>query len=99
MVPHESRSHLVVFIHALASRVESQSATGGLLQATGVDVIFPDNSTAVITAKKEVILSTGTIRTPQILELSGIGDPAILKPFGIVNKVNLPGVGTNLQDQ
>lgn len=49
-------------------------------------------------ASREVILSAGTVQTPQLLELSGIGDPAILTPLGISTLVNLPGVGANLQD-
>ena len=39
-----------------------------------------------------------TLKTPQILELSGIGNPNILRKIGIQSKVDLPGVGTNAQD-
>ena len=39
-----------------------------------------------------------TIKSPQILELSGIGDRAVLEPLGIKTKVDLPAVGTNVQD-
>lgn len=43
--------------------------------------------------------STGSaLKSPQILELSGIGDPEILTPLGIDVKVDLPGVGANLQE-
>jgi choline dehydrogenase len=49
-------------------------------------------------ANKEVILSAGAFQSPQILMLSGIGDADELKRFGITTKVNLPGVGKNLQD-
>ncbi|KAG8960361.1 hypothetical protein FRC03_006600 [Tulasnella sp. 419] len=52
-----------------------------------------------ITAKYEVILSAGTFQTPQLLMLSGIGDPAQLGHFGIPSVVSLPGVGINLQDR
>ncbi|GAA5997649.1 GMC family oxidoreductase [Rhodotorula paludigena] len=52
----------------------------------------------VANASREVILSAGTVQTPQLLELSGIGDPAILNLLGISTLVNLPGVGANLQD-
>ena len=38
------------------------------------------------------------VKSPQILELSGIGDSKILDPLGIPVKVDLPGVGTNLQE-
>ncbi|KAK4900934.1 hypothetical protein LTR27_002117 [Elasticomyces elasticus] len=52
----------------------------------------------VITAKKEVILSAGSIQSPQLLELSGIGNATILKAANIKQLVNLPTVGENLQD-
>lgn len=49
-------------------------------------------------ARKEVILSGGTFNSPQLLKLSGIGPAAELAQFNIDVVVNLPGVGTNLQD-
>lgn len=51
-----------------------------------------------IRARKEVILSAGAIGSPQILMLSGIGDPDELTPHGIEVRTALPGVGKNLQD-
>ena len=38
------------------------------------------------------------MKSPQILELSGIGDPKVLKKIGVETKVDLPAVGTNIQD-
>ena len=49
-------------------------------------------------ATKEVILSAGTFNTPKLLELSGVGQKAILEKHGISVVVDLPGVGENLQD-
>jgi choline dehydrogenase/4-pyridoxate dehydrogenase len=49
-------------------------------------------------ATREVILSGGVINTPQLLMLSGIGDPSALSKQGIAVKAALPGVGKNLQD-
>ncbi|KAJ7448597.1 alcohol oxidase [Mycena galericulata] len=51
-----------------------------------------------VSASKEIILSAGTIQTPQILELSGIGDSKLLRDQGIRTVVDLPGVGENLQN-
>ena len=44
------------------------------------------------------MLAGGAINTPQLLELSGVGDPAVLGPLGIDVVADLPGVGANLQD-
>jgi choline dehydrogenase-like flavoprotein len=52
----------------------------------------------IIIARKEVILSSGSIATPQILMLSGIGDPKKLAAHNIKSAVNLPDVGNHLQD-
>ncbi|MES2497052.1 MAG: GMC family oxidoreductase N-terminal domain-containing protein [Pseudomonadota bacterium] len=49
-------------------------------------------------ATGEVILSTGSVGTPKLLQLSGIGDPERLKALGIEPLHELPGVGANLQD-
>jgi len=49
-------------------------------------------------ASKEVILCGGVINSPQLLELSGVGDQAHLEALGIPVKHHLPGVGENLQD-
>lgn len=51
-----------------------------------------------ISARREVILCAGAIGSPQLLELSGIGDAGVLRSAGIETRVNLPTVGANLQD-
>ncbi|KAH8728248.1 hypothetical protein GQ44DRAFT_769764 [Phaeosphaeriaceae sp. PMI808] len=63
-------------------------------RATGV--VLTDGTE--IKAKKEVILSGGSLLSPKILELSGIGQKAVLEKAGIKQLVELPGVGENLQD-
>ena len=50
-------------------------------------------------ATREVILCGGAFNTPQLLMLSGIGPRAVLEPLGIPVRVELPGVGKNLQDR
>ncbi|MDT0575380.1 choline dehydrogenase [Croceicoccus sp. F390] len=51
-----------------------------------------------IEARREIILCAGTMQSPQILNLSGIGDPDDLAAVGLAPAVALPGVGRNLQD-
>src|SRR5580700_1028151 len=51
-----------------------------------------------IAADKEVILAAGTIHSPKLLMLSGVGDAKVLRSLGIDMVENLPGVGQNLQD-
>lgn len=85
---------------ATVSKVNLDQTQAGA-KATGVQVVFPNGKeyTANVNKQGEVILSAGTVRTPQLLELSGIGNSSILKPLGINVKVNLPGVGENYEDQ
>ena len=67
--------------------------------AIGVEYVSRFNGTTeTVMIKKEVILAAGAIHSPQILQLSGIGDDALLNSFGIKPKVDLPGVGKNFQD-
>ncbi|KAK3716466.1 hypothetical protein LTR37_006362 [Vermiconidia calcicola] len=62
--------------------------------ATGVTLLNGD----IITANNEVIISGGTIQSPGLLELSGIGCADTLEAAGVKQLVDLPGVGENLQD-
>ena len=57
-----------------------------------------DNSVFNVTARAEVILSAGVFNTPVILQRSGIGKASILTQAGIKPIIDLPGVGSNLQD-
>lgn len=66
--------------------------------ATGVEFEDSDGKKHTVKASKEVILSGGVINSPQILELSGIGDPEVLKAAGVEVKVENKRVGANFQD-
>ena len=71
-------------------------------RATSV-VFVPSNATSqagarTVRARKEIVLSAGTIHTPQILQRSGVGPKALLRSAGINVVVDLPGVGSNFQD-
>jgi choline dehydrogenase-like flavoprotein len=67
----------------------------------GPPIYSPDISSApryTANAKKEVVVSSGSFNTPQLLLLSGIGDAKQLKELGIESIVDLPDVGANLSD-
>ena len=66
-------------------------------RATGVRLASPAGD-RVIAARGEVILSAGAIQTPQLIELSGIGDPDVLTRAGVPVAHALPGVGANYID-
>lgn len=59
----------------------------------------PSAAPVQVRVRREVILSGGAFNTPQLLQLSGIGPRAELAKFGIPCRVDLPGVGANLQDR
>jgi choline dehydrogenase-like flavoprotein len=90
--PVLARKNLTVHTGCLVSRVVIE---GG--RAVGVDYLKGGASRRA-EAEREVILSGGTINSPQVLMLSGVGDPAELGQHGIAVKAALPGVGKNLQD-
>jgi choline dehydrogenase len=66
-------------------------------QANGVE-FMQGGKRRQVRARREVIVSAGSINSPQILQLSGIGEGTLLKKHGIEALVDLPGVGRNLQD-
>src|SRR5215813_11872796 len=87
-----TRPNLMVEVNALATRVLIE---GG--RAAGVE--YRRGSERIIArAEREVILAGGVINSPQLLMLSGIGDPEQLRSHGITVSAALPGVGQNLQD-
>ena len=90
--PAQRRPNLSVECQARVQRIE---VTGG--RATAV-VFRRGNTEAQVTARREIVLAAGAVNSPQILQLSGIGNPAHLRDLGIAVVVDLPGVGQNLQD-
>ncbi|KAH6654209.1 hypothetical protein BKA67DRAFT_564427 [Truncatella angustata] len=81
-------------LHLMLNTTVSKVTLDNERRATGV--MMEDGTT--ITATKEVILSAGSIQSPQLLELSGVGNATVLSSAGITPVVELPGVGENLQD-
>ena len=90
--PIETRRNLTVMRGALAQRVLIESG-----RAVGVATTVNGRET-VVDARREVIVACGAVRSPQLLELSGIGQPHVLEEHGISVTVVSPHVGEHLQD-
>ncbi len=90
--PARGRTNLVVRTGATAHRVLFDGT-----RATGVEY-RSGTSTLQVTARREVVLSGGAVNTPQLLMLSGIGDPTQLRAVGLEVLVDSPEVGANLTD-
>src|SRR5947208_10816367 len=90
--PARKRRNLAVATGAHATRVLMRGT-----RATGVEYALASGDLVRVEAGREVILSSGTFNTPQLLMLSGVGPAAHLAEFGIRTVVDLP-VGKNLQD-
>jgi choline dehydrogenase len=90
--PARGRPNLRVLLHTQVERLlfEGKRATGVACRTRGREQRFH--------AECEVILAAGAINSPQLLMLSGIGDPEELQPHGIQVLHALPGVGKGLQD-
>jgi len=90
--PAMSRSNLKVETGALTQRVllEGKRAAG-VVYKKGGELI-------TARARREVLLCAGSVQSPQLLELSGIGNGEVLKRAGVSVAHHLPGVGENLRD-
>ncbi len=90
--PALKRPNCTVFTYARTTRIEFD---GRCAQAVEFD---RGGERQRVRARREIILSAGSINSPQLLQLSGVGAGATLQKFGIETIVDLPGVGRNLQD-
>ncbi len=91
--PAKKRANLTVRTGCLVKSILIENGT-----AVGVEVMSGQTGTERINCRKEVLLSAGTIQSPQLLMLSGIGDPIELGKAGINILHHLEGVGKNLHD-
>ncbi|HVG52412.1 MAG TPA: GMC family oxidoreductase N-terminal domain-containing protein [Xanthobacteraceae bacterium] len=90
--PVRARANLKVETEALAQRIlfDGRRAAGVTYRQGG--------GLKTARARREVIVSTGSIKTPQLLQVSGVGPAALLAQHGIPVVLDKPGVGENLQD-
>ncbi|WP_343559594.1 choline dehydrogenase [Kiloniella sp. b19] len=91
--PSLNRPNLKLVTGALAKRILLEGK-----KAVGLEYLANGSTPKKVYANKEVILSAGSIGSPQLLQLSGIGPAEVLKKAGVEVVHDLPGVGRNLQD-
>ena len=94
--PALKRPNLKLQTHSLVTRVLFEGPADAP-RAVGVEVQH-GGQLKQLRARREVILCGGAINSPQLLQLSGIGNPELLQPLGIKVTAPLKGVGENLQD-
>jgi len=90
--PVMKRPNLVVLTHAQAKRIHLKDR-----KITGLE-FHHKKIPCFVEIEGELLLSAGSIGSPQLLEVSGIGAPDVLKSSGVNVEHALPGVGENLQD-
>ncbi|KAL8669388.1 MAG: hypothetical protein Q9168_006024 [Polycauliona sp. 1 TL-2023] len=95
--PFTARPNLHTVTGAVVNHIVFSNDRSGDLVATGLN-FTANNQSFVANASREVILSGGTMKSPQMLGLSGIGDAKLLGSFGIESLIDNPNVGENLQD-
>ncbi|PPQ79176.1 hypothetical protein CVT25_002799 [Psilocybe cyanescens] len=98
LFPNIERPNLSVLTDAMVSRVILEPKEGEQDRTvSGVEFSYK-GITYLVKVAKEVVLSAGAIKSPQILELSGIGQPAVIAALGVEPQINLSGVGENVQE-
>lgn len=96
----ESRPNLHLMTNSQVTKIMWKSTNTSNVTASGLQYVNNAGGSNASTQVygRNVILSAGCIQSSQILELSGVGDPAVLEPLGIESVVNLTNVGTSLRD-
>jgi choline dehydrogenase len=91
------RPNFELWTNAQVSRLVIEGQADGSRRCTGAEV-WTGKESVTVTAEREVLLCAGSIGSPQLLQLSGIGPAPLLRQFDIPVVQDLPGVGANLQD-
>lgn len=86
--------NLEVVTSTQVEKVNLAGCKAGMYKAKGITL--PGGK--IVTATREVVISAGAVQSPGLLELSGVGQPDVLKAAGVTPLINLPGVGENYQD-
>ncbi|XP_074026102.1 glucose dehydrogenase [FAD, quinone] [Leptinotarsa decemlineata] len=91
--PQKNNSYLNVMLNSTVTKILFDKSK----TATSVDLVYK-NTTFRVRARRKIILAAGTMNTPQLLMLSGVGPKEELDKVGIKQVHELPGVGKNLTD-
>jgi choline dehydrogenase len=91
------RPNFEMWTSAQASKLLFETQADGSQRCTGVQV-WASHEMVTATVTGEVLLCAGSIASPQLLQLSGVGPGALLQKHGVDVLVDAPGVGANLQD-
>ena len=91
--PALSRPNLKLIQHALVRRIVFEGR-----RAVGIAYSVQGGPEQILRASRDVVLAGGSINTPQLLQISGVGDPAWLGDIGVPVLHALPGVGRNFRD-
>lgn len=110
--PIQHRKNLTIMTHTQVLKVLTKEKTeetynvskynerawaNSKLESYGLEIL-QNHQKLKVTAKEQIILSSGAVSTPHLLQISGIGSQELLKKINIHPVLNLPGVGENLQD-
>ncbi|MBT3787848.1 MAG: choline dehydrogenase [Alphaproteobacteria bacterium] len=89
------RSNVEIYTNAQATNIEFEGK-----RATGVRYVKggPSGKVHIVQARREVIISAGTINTPRLLQISGVGPAGLLSDINVPVVQDLPGVGQHLRD-
>ena len=93
LVPALDRDNLTILTDTNVNKINISEG-----RTTGVQCIDQEGNEFTVNASKEVLLSSGAFGSPQILLRSGVGPSEEITKHGIDHKIDLPGVGKNLQD-
>ncbi len=96
--PVRHRANLKIVTGAQVTRLRLAGQDSGRVEGVEYTLGGVGGESKYAQSDVEVVMAAGAVGTPQILELSGIGAPELLSGVGITPRIELPGVGENLQD-
>ena len=95
---YRNHGNLYLMCNTKVDKVVLENGRAVALRTVPMKVLHPkQQQEKIIKARKQIVISCGTLSTPLVLQRSGIGDPEKLQKAGVKSQVELPGVGLNFQ--